>query len=112
MEPSEKLRRAHDACEYGTDADFGRMDEAVIDACARIVALEQERDELLASCDDHTAHVNEYEEAIEERDRLGKHLNKYGQHLEGCSWDPSRWNDGPTPCDCGLHRALAGGEAE
>jgi len=78
----------------------------------RIAALEKERDELLASCDDHTAHVNEYEEAIEERDRLGKHLNKYGQHLEGCSWDPSRWNDGPTPCDCGLHRALAGGEGE
>ena len=39
-------------------------------------------------------------------------------HGESCSWDPSRWSDGPTPCDCGLdtflvnRAALLAGTAE
>ena len=34
-------------------------------------------------------------------------LRRYGAHHCDCSYDPSTWNDGPTPCDCGLDAFLA-----
>lgn len=71
----------------------------------------KERDEaqnFQAQAEQQTADLMHAE--CDEWEQLGKELEDmktYARHKDGCSYDPSRWNDGPTPCDCGLVEALA-----
>jgi hypothetical protein len=49
-------------------------------------------------------------ELEQENDRLRDALEKYGTHRYTCCRGEMFPLNGPTPCDCGLDQALAGGE--
>jgi hypothetical protein len=59
--------------------------------------LDCEMSEACCQCSDLRAQLAEAREA----------LRRYGAHYGDCSYDPSTWNDGPTPCDCGFDAFLA-----
>ncbi len=87
-------------------------------------ALREEPDGDLVKFDDYDALQRELAEAQERHGRYVKAVGelagmaaelaearealwRYGAHHGDCSYDPSTWNDGPTPCDCGFDAFLA-----